>query len=192
MVSGQNHVGDLLGDVAHPLLPQIPVGLVDDAHVTTLGTTLVGDLALGKRLLVLGGDDTTRQLRAGAVVADGPGVLAGHDTGGPVISVTDVTAVPGEGGFAGGLGQVLVSTLGVGVAHVVENSHGELGGVTGLAGSGEAQNLGLGCAIGGGDLVVVGLTRLEVGERDLVEELTALGDGLDLRAGRGTVVAGAC
>lgn len=45
VVTGKNHVGDLGGDVGHPLLPEIPVGLVDDAHITTTGTTLASNLA---------------------------------------------------------------------------------------------------------------------------------------------------
>lgn len=187
MVTGQNHVRNLLGNATHPLLPQIPVGLVDNTHITTLGTTLVGDLASRQRLLVLIGD-TAGQLTAGAIVADGPVRLASHDTGGPIISVTDVTTVPGEGSLASSLSQVLVGTLGVGVAHIVQDSNAELGGVTSLAGSGETQDLGLGGAIGGRDLVVVGLARLEVGEGDFVEVLAALGDSLDLRARGGTVI----
>lgn len=53
VVTGQDHVGDLGGDVVHPLLPQVPVGLVDHGDVTTLRTTLVGHLARGKRDQVL-------------------------------------------------------------------------------------------------------------------------------------------
>ena len=51
-----DHVRDPVGDVAHPLLPQVPVGLVDGAHVSALGTTLVCDLALGEGRVVLDGD----------------------------------------------------------------------------------------------------------------------------------------
>lgn len=188
MVTGENHVRDLLGNATHPLLPQIPVGLVDGAHITTLGTTLVRDLALRQRLLVLL-SDTTGQLTARTVVANGPVRLASHNTGGPIISVTDITTVPGESGLISCLGQVLVGTLGIGVAHIVQDGNGELGRITSLAGGGEAQDLGLGCAIGGRDLVIVGLTRLEVGQGDFVEVLAALSDSLDLRARRGTVIA---
>jgi len=53
VVTRQDHVGDLGGDVVHPLLPQVPVGLIDDGDVTTLRTTLVRDLASGKRDQVL-------------------------------------------------------------------------------------------------------------------------------------------
>ena len=53
MVTGQDHVGDLGGNVVHPLLPQVPVGLVDDGDVTTLRTTLVGLLASRQRDEVL-------------------------------------------------------------------------------------------------------------------------------------------
>ena len=45
MVSGVDHVWDTGGDWVHPVLPQIPVGLVHGGEVTTFGTSLVGDLA---------------------------------------------------------------------------------------------------------------------------------------------------
>lgn len=191
VVTGQNHVGNLLGDITHPLLPQIPVGLVQDAHITTLGTPLVGNLALGEGLLVLVGDGTAAgQSTAGAVVANGPVIFTRQNTRVPVVSIADITTVPSESStLAGSLGQVLVSTVGIGVAHVVQDSHAELLRVTGLLGGLEAQDFGRGGAIGGRNLVVIGGARAKVVERDLMEELTALGDGLDLGARRSAVVA---
>jgi hypothetical protein len=80
--------------------------------------------------------------------------------------------------------------LGVGIPHIVQDGDRKLGGVTGFASCCEAQNLGGGCAIGTGDLIVVGLSRLEVIQRNFVEEFAALGDSFDLRAGRGAAIAG--
>lgn len=182
VVTGQNHVGNLLGDITHPLLPQIPVRLIQDANITTLRATLVGNLALGEGLLVLVGDGTAAgQSTAGTVVANGPVIFTRQNTRVPVISIADITTVPSESStLAGSLRQVLVSTVGIGVAHVVQDCHAELLGVTSLLGGLEAQDLGRSGAIGSRDLVVVGGARAKVVERDLVEKLTALGDGLDL------------
>lgn len=191
VVTGQNHVRNLGGNITHPLLPQIPVRLVQGANITTLGTTLVGDFALGQGLLVLVRDgSTTGQGSAGAVVADRPVILAGQNARVPVISITYVSTVPGKRGtLVGGLDQILVGAMSVGVAHVVDDSHAELLVIAGLLGGLEAQDLRLGGAIGSRDLVVVGVASLEVVDGNLVEELTALGDSLDLRARRGAVIA---
>lgn len=123
VVTRQDHVSDILGHIAHPLLPKILVGLVQNAHVTTLRCTLVGDLALEQWLLVLRRDVPTGEGSAGAIVADGPVVGAGHNPRVPVNCVSDVTAVPGNGGaLVRSLGQVLVGALGVSVAHVVSTA----------------------------------------------------------------------
>lgn len=190
VVTGQNHVRNLGGNITHPLLPQIPIRLVHGAHITTLGATLVGDFALGQGFLVLIRDGaTTGQGSAGAVVADRPVILAGQNARVPVISITEVSTMPGKRGtLVGGLNQILVSAMGVGVAHVVDDSHAELLMIASLLGGLETQDLRLSRAIGSRDLVIVGVASLEVVDGNLVKELTALGDSLDLRARRGAVI----
>lgn len=195
VVTGKNHVWHLGGDVVEPLLPEIPVGFVDDAHVTTLWTTLVGDFSRGQRHLVVVRDGSRAwEGRVGAIVADRPGIvasqLARENAGVPIISIRDITAVPGKGDtifIVNCLDQLLPGTLSVGVTHVVEDRNGEWLLVTSLAGSGEAQDIGGGGAIGGGDLIVVGGIFLQSRDLDFVEELRALGDH-DLGARWRTVI----
>jgi hypothetical protein len=79
--------------------------------------------------------------------------------------------------------------MGISVAHIVQDSNAELLGVTGLLGGLKAQDIGRGGTIGSRNLVVVGGACIQVVERDLVEELTALGDGLDLGARWSAVIA---
>lgn len=185
-----DHVRDPVGDVAHPLLPQVPVGLVDGTHVSTLGTTLVCDLTLWEGRVVLDGNCTgSGEGSRGPVVADGPVARTWEDAGVPVISVGDVAAVPRKGdAIVDGLEELLVGAASVGVPHVVEHGDGERFLVASWSGGGEAQDA-RGCrAVPAGDLVVVGLSRLEAGDLHLVEELAALGDGGKGGAWRGAVV----
>lgn len=94
MVTGENHVGDLPRDISQPLLPQIPVGLVEDTHIASLGTALVGDLTRWQRLSVLIGDRPSPwKLRASAIVADGPVVCTRQDTRIPIIGVADLIII---------------------------------------------------------------------------------------------------
>lgn len=190
MVTRQDHVGNLESDVVEPLLPQIPVGLIQHAHITTLRATLVGDFARGQGLLVLLWQRATAgKCRTGAVVADRPVVGTSKYTRVPVIGVTEVTSVPGEcSSFSGSLDQLLVCAMSIGVSHIIQYSDAERTRVTGRTASLEAEDLRLGGAIGGRDLVVVGGVGLQTVNAHLVEELTALGDRLDLGAGRSTVV----
>ena len=68
VVSRVGHVGDFHGDGVHPVLPQVPIGLVHGAEITTLRSTLVGDLALREGSVVV--RVVTRwDGREGAVVA---------------------------------------------------------------------------------------------------------------------------
>nr|POE86430.1 hypothetical protein CFP56_46614 [Quercus suber] len=189
VVAGDGHVGDLAGELVHPLLPQVPVGLVEHAHVAAQGPALVRDLASGQRRLVLGGDGRAAgQLGRGAVVADGPVALTRQDAGVPVVGVGDVAAVPGEGEpLVGGLDQLLVGAVGIGVAHVVEDGDGEGALVPGGVGGPEVQDVGGGGAVGGIDLVVVGGGGLQVVELDVVVELAALGDDDGGTGGRAVV-----
>lgn len=183
VVARQDHVGHLGRDRGHPLLPEIPVGLVQGRHVAASGRALGGDLALRQRRLVLG-RDAAGQLGAGAVVADGPAARAGDDAAVPVVGVADVAAVPGKGHtFVNSLVQLLIGTGGVGVAHVVEDADAEALLATGGAGRLEAQDVGGSRAVGGRNLIVVGRIGLQVLDLDVVVVLAALGDG-DLGARR--------
>lgn len=193
MVARQHHVGDLGGDVVDPLLPQVPVGLVHHRDVTALGATLVRRLARRQRRVVALGVVAGGQLRRGAIVADGPVVLAGEHATVPVVGVAEVTAVPREAHAAlgDGLDQLGIRAISVGVAHVVEHGDGEGRGAAGGGGGGEGEHRGRGGAVGRGNLVAVGRTGLEVLELDVMEELATL-SSRDQRAGRRAVVAGSC
>lgn len=182
VVTRQDHVGNLQSDVVEPLLPEIPVGLIQHAHITTLRATLIGDFASWQGLLVLLWERTTAwKCRTGAVVADGPVVGTSQDARVPVIGVTEVTSVPGKrSSFSGSLDQLLVCAMSIGVSHIIQNSDAERARVTGRTASLEAEDLRLGGAIDGGNLVVVGGVGLQTVNANLVEELTALGDCLDL------------
>lgn len=86
VVAREDLVGDLGGDGGHPLLPQVPVVLVDDGEIAPLRTSLVGDLAGGQGDQILGRNGiAARELRRGAVVADGPVGLARQHARVPVI-----------------------------------------------------------------------------------------------------------
>jgi hypothetical protein len=192
MVTRNNHVRDLAGDVSHPLLPEVPVGFIQHTHITATRASLVRDFSSGKRGLVLVRDRTSSgKSRAGAVIAHGPVVSAGKDTGVPVIRVTDVTPVPRESSsLRDSLENFTMGAMRVGVAHIVEHSNAEWSPITSGPSRREAQHFGLCGTIGTGDLIVVRGIRLQMLEGDLVEELAALGDRLDCRTGGCPVVPG--
>lgn len=152
---------------------------------------MVGDFARGQGLLVLVRNRaTTGKSRTGAVVADRPVVSTRKNTRVPVISVTDVTSVPSErSSLIGSLDQLLVCSVSVGVSHVVQHGDAERSRVTGRTTSLETEDIRLGSAVGGRNLVVVGGVRLQTVDANLMEELTALGDRLDLGARGSAVVA---
>ena len=128
MVTRQYHVRNFESDIVGPLLPEIPVGFVQNAHVATQRTTLIGDLAGGERNLVLRGDNTARELGAGAIVADGPIICAGEDPRERVIGVTDVTTMPCESeSLVDSFEELRVCPAGISVSHIVQHRDGELG-----------------------------------------------------------------
>ena len=96
--------------------------------------------------------------------------------------------MPCESQIVSGFGEQLVSAVGIGVAHVVQNGNRESALGTGGGGGGEFQDLRRSGAIGGRDLVVVGRVCLQSSNLDVVEELAALSDGGDQRAWRCSVV----
>ena len=178
VVARVDHVGNLLEDIVHPLLPDIPIGFVDGACITTLGATLVWNLTWWNRVVVFGREGRWGRVGEGrgATVVTDLTLFTSKDTVVPVVSVRDVTSVPSKGKTAvGSLVEVLVCTLSVGIAHVVEDSDGELLGVVCGASCGEAQGLGSCGPIAGRDGVVVSGSRLEVLEQDVVEVLAAHG-----------------
>jgi hypothetical protein len=81
VVTRKDHIRHLGGDIDDPLLPEIPVGFVEDTHIAAQRATLVRDLSSGDR-------PAARELTGGAVVADGPVVCAMKDTRVPVVRVT--------------------------------------------------------------------------------------------------------
>ena len=193
MVAREDHIRDLSSDLVHPLLPEIPVGLVQHAHIAALGAALVGDLASRKRHLVLRRNgEAAWKLGGRAIIADGPVVLAGQDARVPVVSVADIATVPRKGNIVvvDSLVQVLVRSSRVGVAHVVDHGNIDLAVHASGAPGGEAQDVRGGGAIRGGDLVVIRGAGLEAADLDFVEVLAALGDSRDQGAGRGAAVAG--
>ncbi len=188
VIAGQNHVRDLDGQIVDPLLPQIPVALVQHAHIASLGATLVGNLACWQRNLVLVGHrGRAGQLGGCAIIADGPAILAGQDAGVPVVSVRDIASVPDKSNVVGGSEKLLVRSLCVGVAHVVDNRHLEGVFVTGGFQSSKTKNARGSGAVCRLDAVVVSRIVLEVINLDVVEELTALRHD-NIRARRSTIV----
>lgn len=72
-----------------------------------------------------------------------PGVLTRKDSTIPIIGVGEISAMPCKGkAFIDGFHQLLVSTLGIGVSHIIQYGDGELGWVSGSTRSGEAHDLG--------------------------------------------------
>jgi hypothetical protein len=133
VVTRQNHVRNLGGDGVHPLLPQIPVGLVQNRHITALRSTLVGDLT-GRQWCVevlSGVGRTTRKSGGAAVVTDRPGALTGQDTTVPIVGVRNITSMPGKSEtILNSVAKVLVSSMSVGVTHVVQHSDSEFRTIT--------------------------------------------------------------
>lgn len=120
MITGKDHVRNLGGQRVDPLLPQIPVGLVQNTHITTLGSTLVRDFTLGQRRLVFRRNVATRELAVGAVVTDRPAVLTRQNPRVPIIRIAYITSVPSKGSsFFGGFRQFLERTSTIGVAQIV-------------------------------------------------------------------------
>lgn len=192
MVTRQDHVWNFGGQVVGPLLPQVPVGLVEDTHVTTLRSSLIGDLARWQRNQILGGNRVSAgKLGRSAIVAHRPVILARQDTRRVIIGVRDVATVPSECNSVGtgrGLEELLVGSTGVGITHVIQHSDGEGFRVTGRTARGEAQDIRSSCAIGRYNLVVVGRVCLQASDLHIMEELTALCD-YDLRARGRTIIA---
>lgn len=127
MVARQNHIWHLETDVVHPLLPQVPVGLKNHAHVSSLGYTLVWDLALGQGRFVALWVVTRRQLAVGAIIANWPVVFIGQHAIVPVIGVGYTATVPdkADGTVRSGIDELLIRAIGVGVAYVIDNSDTE-------------------------------------------------------------------
>jgi hypothetical protein len=178
VVSRHDHVWYTRRDGVHPVLPEVPVRLVDDVHVATLRATLVGNLTGREGSIVLWRDGTTaRKLGRGTVVAEWPGVLAREDARVPIVGVADIAAVPGEGKtVVNSLAKLLMSALCVRVAHVVQDRNAELIVVANRVGSLELHDFRGSSSIGRLDLVVVGCASLEVRDLNIVKELRALGD----------------
>lgn len=176
VVTWHDHVRNSGGDLVHPILPQVPVALVQDTHVATLRATLVGDLARRKRSVVLLRNGTVAwELGGGTVVAKGPVALARKNTRIPVVCVTDIATVPCESETViHSFGELLVRTLGICVAHVVQHGDAERTLAASIARSLEAQYLGSGGAVRCRDLVVVGGVRLQVRNLHVVVILAAL------------------
>ena len=87
------------------------------------------------------------------------------------------------------LDELGVSSLGVGVTHVVQDGDTERSGITGGSSGLESESLGWGGTVTSGDCVVVGCPGLESSDLDIVEELGAKGNSVIGRARRGSVVA---
>lgn len=76
MVSRDSHVWNTFSQFIHPVLPQIPVGLVDRANVTTPRTTLVGNFTSRQRLEVRLWFVTGRQKGVGSIGAPASGTAS--------------------------------------------------------------------------------------------------------------------
>jgi hypothetical protein len=121
VVAGKDHIRYLGRNRADPLLPKVPIGFVQDAHIATLRTTLVWDLSLWKGSLVnVWNGPSAWEFGGSAIIADGPVILARKDARVPVICVTNVTTVPGESNsLVDRPGQLLESACSVGISHVI-------------------------------------------------------------------------
>lgn len=86
MVTGQDHVRHLQGDVVEPLLPEVPIRLVDHRDITAERAALAGVLALRDRRVVALWVITGWQLGASAVVADVPVAFAVEN---PLVPICD-------------------------------------------------------------------------------------------------------
>lgn len=143
VVSWHDHVRNLRGHRIGPLLPQIPVGLVQHTHITTQWSSLAGNFACREGLeIVFVIHHAPRELRGGTVVADRPRAFAGQDAGIPIVRVADIATVPDKGNSVGdGLLQFPHRARGVGVAHVVQDGNGERLAVAGCPSGGEALHI---------------------------------------------------
>jgi hypothetical protein len=97
VVAGEDHIRYLGSKSVRPLLPEIPIGFVQDTHITAKWASLVGNFSSRKRgkvILVI--DNAAWQSRRSAIVANRPVRFAGKYSRVPVICVADITAVPGE------------------------------------------------------------------------------------------------
>jgi len=92
------HVRNLGCDIVHPLTPDVFVGLVENARISTERSTKVRDLASRDRDLVVRVFVARRQVAAGAVVALVDTFNAADDAEVEVVGVTDVSSVPCERG----------------------------------------------------------------------------------------------
>ena len=193
VVTGSNHVWHLGGDVVHPLLPDIPVSLVEGSGITTPRGASSWLLALRQRFKKIRLNGASAGGSAiGTVVANAARViLAGQQAVVPVIGVRQITTMGKEVNLvvADGLLHKAVGQTSVGVSHVIQNTKGVGGLITSSAGSLERHDVGGSGAVGSLDLVVVGGGRLEAVDGDIVEELVALSYWADLRARGNTAIA---
>lgn len=193
VVTRGNHVGDLCGDAVHPLLPDIPVGLVEGSGIAATRGASGGLLVLGEGLEEVGLDGTfARGSAVGAGVADTVGTaLAGEEAVVPVVGIGHVTAMSEEVNLAvfNALHHEIVRLAGVGIAHVVQDTEDERGLVASGVSRLERHDFG-GCgAVGRLDLVEIGGRGLEAIDSDVVEELIARSNRADLRARGDTAIA---
>lgn len=176
-VEGGN-IYDFSRDIIHPPLPQVPVRLIDGAKIASVGPAVVRYLAIWKGHVVAGVFIACREF--GVVLAASVAVVVldtRQDTVGEVISVTDVTTVESKSNalLLNHLEHLAVSSLGVGITHVVQQDGAEHAIVTDFRGSDKAQHIRLGGSVGSLNLVVIRRSWLQVGDLDVVEVLGALG-----------------
>lgn len=107
------------------------------------------------------------------------------------VGVGDVATVPDKahGSIVDLTKHGRIGSVGVGVAHIVDDGDGKRLRIASFRGRREGENIGLGGAVAGGDLVVVCLGAGEVLDLHIVEELAALCGG-EQGAGRCAVVSG--
>jgi len=148
---------DLGRDVAHPSLPNIPVGLIDGARVTTKGSSIIGNLAGRQRLVVNRVFVTLRELGTVQAVVTVVVLNTREEAIGEVISVRlyekisktiivilcqlahNVAAVKRKGNslLLDHVEHLTVGALSIGVTHVVQQDSTELSAGAGNGGSHE-------------------------------------------------------
>lgn len=149
------------GDVAHPSLPNIPVGFVDGARVTTEWTSIIGNLASRKRLVVHRVFITLGELGAVQAVVAVVVLDTREETVGEIISVRlyekisatnivsicqlayNVTAVKRKGNtlLLDHVEHLAVGALSVSVTHVVQQDSAELSAGASGRGSNKTQHI---------------------------------------------------